>query len=137
MALNPKIIDRVKEEQKRVFRIALDPMRYGLTLKAIAIDSNLGYDALRTWARGESVMPITALYALCDVLPDELLSLLLPAQFFITRKSDGVNLADLAGRALDYVGTYTAARSPDSEAGVELGPNETAILNDKANRLQT
>lgn len=136
MTLNTNIVDRVKEEQKRVFRIALDPMRYGLTLKAIAIDSNLGYDALRTWARGESVMPVTALYALCDVLPDELLSLLLPGQFFITRKSDGMDLADLATKALDYVGTYTAARSPESEAGIELGPNETVSLTDKANRLQ-
>lgn len=50
MPSNPKIVEQMKDRQKRVFRIAQDPARYGLTLKAISIDSGLGYDSVRNYA---------------------------------------------------------------------------------------
>lgn len=128
MSHNQNIIDRVKEEQKRMFRLALDATRYGLTLKAISIDSGLGYDAIRSYARGDAVMSAASIYALCGVIPDELISLLLPAQFVITRKNDEIHVADVAAKCMNLISEYASARREDSEAGPAIGPNESERL---------
>lgn len=131
MVTDPRIIDQVKESQKRMFRIALDPMRYGLTLKAISMDSAIGYESLRSYATGAAVMPITAQWRLCGVIPNELLSLLLPGNFNVTESEPLIDHAAMAAKCVDYLTTYTAARDPDSEAGEALGPNETERLGGK------
>jgi len=75
MADRSDISHRIRDLQTRVFRIALDPLRHGLTLKIIAADSGIPYGTLRTYADGSAIMPISALHQLCGVIPDELLSI--------------------------------------------------------------
>jgi len=130
------IVDRVREEQKRMFRIALDPMRYGLTLKAIHADTGIGYESLRNYAAGVTTMPITAIHALCGVIPNELLSLMLPAGFGVVEQADDFDHATMAAKCVDYLTTYTAARDPNSEAGEALGPNERERLGGKVTGLR-
>lgn len=125
------IVDRVREEQKRMFRLALDPMRYGLTLKAIHLDTGICYQSLRNYASGVTTMPITAIHALCGVIPNELLSLLLPAGFGVVEQSDDIDFADMAAKCVDLLTTYTAARAENSECGPAIGPNEKEALSGK------
>lgn len=136
MPLNPKIVDQMKDRQKRVFRIALDPARYGLTLKAIEMDSGLGYDSLRNYAAGETVMPITALDALVGVIPDELLSLLLPDGRLIVKAPEHLSHDDIAEAFVDYIRTKELAHRPESEAGREIGPGEDNVLRGKFARAR-
>jgi hypothetical protein len=126
-----KSILQMRDRQQRVFRIACDPARYGLTLKLIAMDSGLHYDSVRHYASGETVMPVTALAALVGVVPDELLSLLLPGDRLIVRAPEDVD-HDAACEAMRaYVDTKERAHHPESECGREIGPNEDAELRAK------
>jgi len=130
------ISQRMREEQKRIFRIATDPMRYGLTLKAIAIDSGIPFSTLRTYADGSAIMPITAVFKLCKALPTELLSLILPEGLAITANGERIDHDDMAAKALDYSMEYARARHPDSPAGVQIAACEEAVLTGKAAKLR-
>lgn len=135
MPANPKIVEQMRDRQARVFRMALDPQRYGLTLKMIEADSGLDYDSLRNYAAGKTTMPITAVDALIDVIPDELLSLLFSSERIIIRAPDGIN-HDQAGEAMqDYLSAKHAAHHPESEAGREIGPTEDNVLRVKFARV--
>lgn len=136
MPSNAKIVEQMRDRQARMFRIAQDPQRYGLTLKMIQIDSGLGYDSLRNYASGETIMPITAVDALVDVIPDELLSLLLPAGHLIVRVVEGINHDELESVAREFVSTKAATHHPDSECGREIGPNENVVLLAKAAKIK-
>jgi hypothetical protein len=119
---------QILDRQRRMFRIALDPTRYGLTIKMIAADANLGEDSVRNYAAGETMMPLFALDALIDVLPDDLLSLLLPAGRAIVQVPEEVNHDEAAAGMLAYLSDKASAHRPDSEAGPAIGPNEDARL---------
>lgn len=131
-----KSILQMRDRQRRVFRIACDPLRYGLTLKLIAADAGLDYDSLRNYAAGNTTMPITALYALVGVVPDELLSLLLPDGRRIVQVAEGVDHDTLAAQCRDFTASKDAAHHPESEAGREIGPGEDALLRSKATVLR-
>ena len=137
MALGDIISHRIREEQRRVFRVATDPMRYGLTLKAIGIDTGIPYSTLRTYADGSSMMPIDALYKLCGVIPDELLSLLLPEGRCIVTQSDDDDHDGMASRCMDFAAELQRARHPESEAGVDIGPGEHNVLSMKRKQIVT
>lgn len=107
-----------------MFRIALDPARYGLTLKIIAADSGLGYDSLRNYAAGETVMPLTAIDALCDVLPDRLLSLLFREGKQVVSIPDDIDHDAVGEWAEAYASKKLASHRADSECGVQIGPGE-------------
>ena len=124
MPHSPNIVEQMKDRQGRVFRIALDPSRYGLTLKAISMDSGIGYDSLRNYAAGETVMPITALDCLIGVIPDELLSLLLPDGRSIVRLPDEIDHDAVCEWAERYVAKKVAAHRKDSECEELIGPGE-------------
>jgi len=128
------IAQRLKETQKDVFRIAADPMRFGLPMKLIAAKSGIPIDTLYTYANGRAAMPLLAMHKLCGVLPNELLSLLLPGEFCVAQADASLDLAETASRCIDFVAEYASARHPESEAGVDLGPNEIATLRAKAPR---
>jgi hypothetical protein len=131
-----KSIIHMQDRQRRVFRIACDPARYGLTLKLIAIDAGLGYDSVRHYASGETVMPMTAFVALVGVIPDELLSLLLPDGRLLIRAPEGMDHDDFSKCCLDYTAAKEAAHHPESEAGREIGPGEDETLRGKAAKLR-
>ena len=131
MARNPKIVEQMRDRQKRVFRIAMDPQRFGLTLKMIEADSGLGYDSLRNYASGDTIMPLTALDALVGVIPDELLSLLLSEDRAIVRVPEGIDHDAIADWMVSYLAAKQQAHHPESECGPAIGPRENATLSAK------
>lgn len=128
MAHDDVISRRVREAQARVFRVACDPMRFGLTLKLIAIDAGLPYSTLRGYAHGETEMPLSALVRLCGVLPAELLSVLLPDGWAISPAADEVCPDTLAMACSDFTRAHAEARHPASEDGCAISPAEAETL---------
>lgn len=122
---------RTKQTQQRIFRIAA---REGLTLKAISLDSGIPYSTLRSYAgnNGETAeMPVSALYKLIGVIPDELLSLLLPDGRLIVQAPADIDHDQIAEAMQDYLHAKHAAHHPESEAGREIGPGEDNVLRGK------
>jgi len=123
--------------QERIFRIAT---RNGLTLKAISLDADIPYNTLRSYAghNGEPVeMPVSALRKLVGVVPDDLLSLLLPDGRTIVRLPDGVDLDDFEDACRDFLDTKCKAHHKNSPAGCELSDGERADLNRKVIPLRS
>lgn len=135
MADGRDISHRLLDTQRRVFRVACDPLRYGLTLKIISIDSGIPDSTLRGYASGHVAMPMSALVMLFPVLPSELLSAFLPEGFAIVR-TDTADHDQMAALCLDFAMTHTAARNPDSEWGVDIGPEEDSALSGRIAQLR-
>ncbi len=117
--------------QERIFRIAL---RGGLTLKAISLDSGLPYNTLRSYAGSgceTAEMPVSALGKLVGVIPDELLSLLLPDGRVIVQAPENVDHDALAEHLRDWLAEKDHTHHPESECGREIGPGEDARLRGK------
>ena len=131
-----KNIVQMRDRQRRVFRIATDPQRFGLTLKMIATDAGLDYDSLRNYASGQTTMPITALFALVGVVADELLSLLLPEGRQIVQAPEELDHEKLTELAQDYLQEMAQSRRENSECGPAIGPNEHLRLVSKAVQLK-
>lgn len=119
---------QILDRQKRMFRIATDPARYGLTLKMIAADANLGYDSVRHYSLGETEMPMSAFDALVGVIPNELLSLLLPAGRAIVSMPDDIDHDALADACHDYLRRKTEAHHPASPSGRDIADVEDKDL---------
>ena len=129
MAPERNIPHCTKSTQERIFRIA---QREGLTLKAISLDSGIPYSTIRSYAgnNGETAeMPVSALYKLSGVIPDELLSLLLPEGRAIVRVPDNIDHDAIAEWVALYNAKSLAAHRRDSECAEEIGPGEEAELN--------
>lgn len=126
----------ILDMQKRVFRIACDPRRYGLTLNIIATDSGIGYDSLRNYAAGKTEMPLSALYALGDVLDDKLLTLLQPEGKQLVTVPDGIDFDDFSQHCRNFEAIKAAAHHPDSPAGRDISDCERAKLTTAAAPLK-
>lgn len=135
MASDKTIIEQTLDRQRRMFRIAQDPTRYGLTIKLIASDSGLGYDSVRNYAAGDTQMPFTAFVALVGVIPNELLSLLLPEGHQVVRVPDGIDHDELEEAARDFLAAKGKAHHPDSPAGRELSACEVVSLSARAVKM--
>lgn len=125
------ISHRTREMQERIFRIAA---RQGLTLKAISLDSGIPYSTLRGYAgnHGDTAeMPVSALCKLIGVIPDELLSLLLPAGRLIVQAPDDINHDEIADAMVSYLADKQKAHHPESECGPAIGPTENSQLTGK------
>ena len=119
---------QIKATQERIFRIA---QRQGLTLKAISLDAQIPYNTLRNYAgnNGETAeMPVSALNKLVGVIPDELLSLLLPQGRVIVQAPSELDHDTIAPILRDYLSAKDDAHHPESEAGRDIGPNECRNL---------
>lgn len=134
MSHDSNIAERQKQAQERVFRLA--QRDHGLSLKAISLDSGIGYTTVQSYAKGEAVMSIAALFKLIGIVPDELLSLLLPDGRQIVCAPEDIDHDALCDLATDYVHAKSAAHREDSEAGVRIGPNEGKMLVGKAVQLR-
>ena len=124
-----------KDTQERIFRLA---QRGGLTLKAISLDSGIPYSTLRSYAgnNGETAeMPVSALSKLAGIVPDELLSLLLPDGRAIVQVPENIDLDEISAAMRDYIDAKERAHHPESEAGREIGPGEDATLRNKVVQL--
>src|SRR5688572_11506814 len=94
MRLSPTIIQNVKNAQAMVFRLA--ERDHGLTRKAISLDAGIDYDSVCNYAKGETLMSAAVLYALIGVIPDELLSLLLPDGRLIVQAPEEIDHDEIA-----------------------------------------
>ena len=136
MAHEGEISHRSKETQERVFRIA---QRDGLTLKAISLDSGIPYSTLRSYAgnNGETAeMPVSALFRLVGVIPDELLSLMLPEGRAIVQVPADIDHDEVANAMADYLAEKQHAHHPESPAGREIAPCEDNVLRGKFARVR-
>lgn len=125
----------IRATQERIFRIA---QRNGLTLKAISLDSEIPYNTLRSYAGcngATAEMPVSALRKLVGVIPDELLSLLLPADRAIVQVPLGIDHDELADKFHDYLMTKTKAHCPSSPGGREITDEEDEELRSKVVQL--
>ena len=127
------ISERQKATQERIFRLAARD--HGLTLKAISLDSGIGYTTIQSYANGGSVMSIASLFALVGVIPDELLSLLLPDGRVIACVPGNIDHDEIANWSETYSAKKLAAHRKDSECEEALGPNELADLNETVVRF--
>jgi hypothetical protein len=76
MADDIEITRNVLTAQERMFRLA--ERDYGLTRKAISLETGISRDTLTSWMRGVQ-MPLAAFVRLSKCIPDELTSLCLEA----------------------------------------------------------
>lgn len=127
------ISDRQKRAQQDMFREA---DRRGITVKAIHYDTGISQDTIRSWVRGEAVMSIAGLFALVGVIPDDLLSMLLPDRRLIVQVPDGIDHDDYEKRCLDFVASKGQAHHPNSPAGREIAPCEKDVLDRKVVALR-
>ena len=132
----PRDIDfsaRQKRVQQDVFRIAEDR---GITRKAVHHDTGLSTDTLGSWARGEAVMSIAGLFQLVGVIPDDLLSMLLPEGRQIVQLPDDLDHDEIADLAADYIAAKQAAHKENSPAGPLIAPCEKKVLDAKVVALR-
>lgn len=127
MSSDCRISHLTLETQRRIFR--LSERDFGLSQKAVSMDSGIPYSTIRTYASGEAVMPITALVKLVGVIPDSLLSQLLdPAARCIVRIPAGVDYDEVSKVCREFLDEKERAHHPMSEQGREIGPVESQEL---------
>ncbi len=129
------IVERQKKAQQRIFRLA--NRDHGLTLKAISLDTGIGYSTIQTWANGSSVMSITSLFQLVGVIPNELLSLLLPSGHIIVEVPEGIDHDIIAPMIAGYLRDKDGAHHPDSPGGREISDCERTGLDEKFIQIVT
>lgn len=128
MPLEIDIPARQKRVQQTVF---LEANNRGLTIKVIHYDTGISQDTLRSWARGEAVMSIAGLFGLVGVIPDDLLSMLLPNGRLIVRVPEELDHDELSELAADYVKTKQDAHREDSPSGRDISACEREALDSK------
>ena len=82
------------------------------------------------------IEPKATFYALCDALPADLLSMLVPDGFQIVRVPEGLDHDAIAELASEYLSTKNASHHPESEAGRDIGPSEQSRLTAKFGELR-
>lgn len=116
---------------QRTIRRQLDER--GISLKAASYDSGIGYSTLLTYFTNErdakpSALTVAGLRLLLDVIPPDLLSLLLPDGWQIVRAPEGLDHDALCQLAQEYVDAKMRAHRNDSPGGVEVVQEEQADL---------
>src|SRR3954470_14542438 len=120
--------DNVAIIRARQLAIRREIDRRNIALKAVSFDSGIPYETLLTYfpleeAREPAQIPGGAIYALCDALPADLLSLLVPSGWQIVQVPEAIDHDDLCDLISQYIAKKNAAHHPDSEMGREIGPN--------------
>lgn len=123
----------VKQRQLAVRR---EMDRRGISLKATSMDSGIPYPTLASYFPADphadpAQIPGGAIYALCGVLPADLVSLFLPTGFAIVRAPEGVDYDELEDVCRDYLETKGRAHHENSPAGRDISPCERDLLNVK------
>jgi hypothetical protein len=132
------IVDALKGRQEAMRR---EMDRRGLSLKAISYDSGIGYSTLLTYfpsadcKRPPALMPVSAQYCLCGVIPDDILSLLLPDGRLIVQAPEAIDHDQISEAVQDWLRAKEAAHHPESECGRDIGPQEDNVLRGKFARI--
>ena len=132
-------VNAIVRQNQLAIRREMD--RRGIHLKAVHFDSGIPYPSLLSYfpadgSREPAMMPVSALYALVGAIPDDLLSLLLPANRAIVSLPDGVDYDEISAACRDFIDAKERAHHPESEAGRDIGPGERAELGHKVARLK-
>lgn len=114
--------------------------RRGIALKAVSFDSGIPYSTLLSYfpeegGREPALMPVSAQYALCGAIPEDILSQLLPEGRRIVRVPEVLDHDEVSEAVRDYLDAKEDAHRPDSEHGREIGPNECRVLRGKFVRV--
>ena len=133
MSHDDNISARQKRVQQTIFREAC---HRGNTLKAIALDSGNGYTTVQSWAKGEAVMSIAGMFSLVEIIPDDLLSMLLPDGRQIVRVPENLDHDEIETACRDFLAAKGQAHHPESPAGREIAPCEQEALNRKVVALR-
>ncbi len=127
------ITQRLLRRQKTMFRIAaLD----GWSQTLIAQRAGLSPSSVGEYARGATTISGPSFMKLAEVLPDELLSLLIPSGKHIVSAPDELDHDALGDLARDYVDAKVKAHRADSPMGPEIAPCEDAALRSKVTQLR-
>lgn len=131
MSHDSKIVRATLAAQNRFFRVA--ERDYGLSLKAISLDTGIKYDTLRSWTGGVT-MPLYAINEFADAgYPDALLSILTaPGSRDVVTPANPGDLHRLAVEASGFTADYTAARAEHSPGGANIVPLERQRLERRA-----
>lgn len=111
--------------------------RRGITLKAVSFDSGIPYSSLLSYfpdekaERDPALMPVSAQYALCGVIPEDILSQLLPEDRRIVRVPEALDHDEVSEKLQDWLREKERSHRPDSECGPAIGPNEDNVLKGK------
>lgn len=132
------ITQALKRQQITMFEQA---DKLGITAKVIHYDTGgdnggISLSALGQYSRGESAMGLPVLLKLIGVVPDSLLSLLMPKGRVIVQAPEEIDHDDLAGVMVDYLAEKQKAHHPDSECGPAIGPKECNLLSRKVANLR-
>lgn len=129
--------NEIVRQRQSAIRRELD--RRGIALKVVSLDSQIPYSSLQTYLPLEGgdkpvMMPMAVVYALAEsrAVPDDLLSLLLPAGCMIVRAPDGIDHDELEKAARDYLAAKGEVHHPDSPAARDISDCETVKLDSKA-----
>ncbi len=139
MPCTSSIVTAIKDRQCAIRR-ELD--RRNVLLKVVAMDSGVPYSSLLSYfpepgGKEPAAMPVAVLYQLIGVIPDELLSLLLPTGRQIVRLPDDLDHDAVCEIAADYIAAKAAAHRVDSPAGVDIAPCEKDDLDCRAAHLRS
>lgn len=127
----------IVRDRQKLIRREMD--RRGITVTAVQYDGGWEHPSTvlsyfpANKDKEPAAMPVAALYRLIEheALPTELLSLLLPGEYMILRKPDGINHEEIVKLIQDYLATKMAAHHPESECGPAIGPGEHDQLTTK------
>lgn len=125
---------KIVRERQRAIRRQID--RRGIHLKIVAADSGISPSTLASYFPADPAvepaqMPTGALFSLVGVLPDDLISLMLPAGVQIVRVPEDVDHDEVCQAMHDYLASKSAAHHPDSPGGRDIAPCEDAALRTK------
>jgi hypothetical protein len=131
-------VNEIIRQRQLAIRRELD--RRQIPLKVIAFDSGIPYPTLLTYFPGgerpAAEMPTSAAFALCGIIPDDLMNLLCPQGYALVPVPVDANYDDVNQHCMEFIAEKAKAHHPESEAGVEIGPNEQAHLACKVIRLR-
>jgi len=133
--------NEIVRQRQSAIRRELD--RRGIALKAVSFDASIPYPTLLTYfpqegGREPVMMPMSAVYACAEgnAIPDDLLSLLLPAGCVMVRIPEGIDFDEVEEACRDFLTAKGKAHRPDSPGGRELAPVETQDLTCKVAHLR-
>lgn len=128
--------NEIVRQRQSAIRRELD--RRGIALKAVSFDAGLPYPTLLTYfpqegGRDPVMMPMGAVYACAEskAIPDDLLSLLLPAGCVLVRLPENVDHDEACKAMGEYMREKHASHAANSPAGTAIAPCEDGRLRAK------